>query len=90
MKAMPPMGRIPGPDAQIMACMSFADIQAISAKVGEAANPIQLAASRVCRLSARRFLAKMNVIICDLPIEPRRYCFGAASDKDVWPNGRRS
>lgn len=30
------MGRRPEPDAQIMLCMSFAETQAINAKVGEA------------------------------------------------------
>ena len=73
MNAMPPIGRTPGPGAQIMACMSFADIQAIAAKVGEAARPSQLAASRDGGLSGGCFLATMDVVIFELPVELRQY-----------------
>jgi len=72
-QAMPPMGRMPGPDEHIMACMSFAENQAINAKVGEAARPSQLAASRDGWVSAGRFLASMNIVIFELPVELRQY-----------------
>ncbi len=45
-QAMPPMDKMPGSGEHVIACMSFAEIQAINAKVGEAARPSQLAASR--------------------------------------------
>ena len=72
-QAMPPIGRMPGPDAQIIACMSFAEIQAIKAKVGEAERASQPATSRNCRVSGGCFVASMDVVIFELPIELCRY-----------------
>jgi hypothetical protein len=46
-QTMLPMGSKPSADEQIIASTSFAEIQAINAKVGEAARPIQPATSRV-------------------------------------------
>lgn len=73
---MPPKGRMPGPDAQVVACTSCAEIDAINAKVGEAARPSQPAASRDCRGSEVHFLAGMNAVIFELPVGRRR-CFSA-------------
>jgi hypothetical protein len=72
-QAIPPIGRMPGPDAQIIACMSFAEIQAIDAKVGEAARASQPPASRERWVSGGRFLASMDVVISEFPIELRQY-----------------
>lgn len=71
MKAMLPIGRTPGPGAQITACMSCAEFQAIDAKVGEAARASQPAASRESWVSEERFFANMNVVIFELPVELR-------------------
>ena len=72
-QAMPPIGRMPGPDAHSTLCMSFAENQAINAKVGEAARPSQLAGSLDGWVSEGRFLASMSVVIFEFPVELRRY-----------------
>jgi hypothetical protein len=72
-QAMPPMGRMPGPDAQIMACTSFAEINAINANVGEAASPNQPPASRDCRISEVHSLTGIKLVISELPVDLRRY-----------------
>lgn len=77
---MPLMGRPSGPDAQIMACMSLADIQLISAKVGEAAKPSHIAGS--CNRCGPRppFLVDVDMDIFELSVEP---------DEDVRPDDSR-
>ncbi len=57
---MPPIGSMSGPEEQIMiGCASFAESQAISAKVGEAARPSQPAAlARLLRIRAHVVLLR--------------------------------
>lgn len=66
---MPPKERRPGSETHSIFCVSFAETQAINAKVGEAARPRQFAASRVGRVSAGGFLFRMDVVIFELPMK---------------------
>ncbi|CUX49764.1 hypothetical protein AGR7C_Lc140153 [Agrobacterium deltaense Zutra 3/1] len=74
MKAMSLIGSAPGEDAQILACMSFAEIQAIDAKVGEAARTSQPVTSHDRSVSEERFLVGLDIAISEFPIEVRQ-CF---------------
>lgn len=68
---MPLMGSISGGDAQMLACMSFAEIQAIDAKVGEAARTSQPITSLDRRVSEERFLVGLDIVISGFPFEVR-------------------
>lgn len=68
---MPLMGSISGGDAQMLACMSFAEIQAIDAKVGEAARTSQPITSPDRRVSEERFLVGLDIVISGFPFEVR-------------------
>lgn len=65
------MGSISGGDAQMLACMSFAEIQAIDAKVGEAARTSQPITSPDRRVSEERFLVGLDIVISGFPFEVR-------------------
>ena len=68
---MPLMGSVPGGDAQIPACMSFAEIQAIDAKVGEAARASQPMTSSDRRVPEGRFPVGLDIVISGFPFEVR-------------------
>lgn len=70
---MPLMGSISGGDAQMLACMSFAEIQAIDAKVGEAARTSQPATSPDRLISEGRFLVSLDIVISEFAFEVRHY-----------------
>jgi hypothetical protein len=65
---MPLMGKPVDADEQIKAWVWLTKCQAINAKLGEAAKPSQSAASRDFRVSETQFLAKMDIVIFNLPI----------------------
>ncbi|MGV1956865.1 hypothetical protein ACQZ5G_17580 [Agrobacterium sp. 22-214-1] len=68
MKAMPLIGSMRGGDAQILACMSFAEIQAINAKVGEAARTSQPVTPPDRMVSEERFLVGLDIVISEFPL----------------------
>lgn len=68
MKAMPLIGSATGADAQILACMSFAEIQAIHAKVGEAASTSQPVTPPDRGVSEERFLVGLDIVITEFPL----------------------
>ncbi|WP_425623840.1 hypothetical protein [Agrobacterium radiobacter] len=72
MKAMPLMGSKPGGDAQILACMSFAEIQAIDAKAGEAARPSHPETLPDRQVSEERFLVGLDIVISEFPTGVRQ------------------
>lgn len=71
MKAMPLMGSVPGGDAQIPACMSFAEIQAIDAKAGEAARTSHPETLPDRQVSEGRFPVGLDIVIPGFPFEVR-------------------
>jgi len=65
---MPPCGSTPDADEQIMVCgASFAEIQAISAKVGDAARPSQPTEPVGHEAPVSLHFVMMEVVISRLP-----------------------
>ena len=64
-----PIGNVPGADECIVISTSLPETQAISAKVGEAARPSQVVASRACWVSGVGFPVIVTLAIFDPAVD---------------------